>query len=279
MLKTIIKLKYYLYNLFTLKKHRKINIEFFGKGSWVISTSAPILSGKILLGYKITFLFSTDNIKLLNELNFDDILNFDITATKLLNFCLAYTEYFFKSSVGIKNINQIISNVTKFDIMHGLFYENMRDLKQFGFIMDQDKKYNFLVIRDYFFKMSYYNYQFKYHSKNEEPGTIIINNIYANPFQNMYWYQNGLLHRIDEPAVIIEESKKYYQNGKLHNSVGPAIQYYENVDKKNCYYLKGKKIYSEESELNSIKKKEKIIEFKSKYSDFLKDEKLQINFS
>jgi len=279
MLKLFIKLKYYLYNLFTSKKHRKINIKFFSKDSWVISTSTPILTDKILLGYKITFIFSMDNINLLNGLNFDDILKFNIAATKLSNFCLTHTEYFFKSSIGIKNINSIISSVMEFDIMHGLFYENMRDLKQFGFIMDQDKKYNFLVLKHNNLKVSCYNNQFNYQSKNEEPGIIIINNIFANSFQNMYWYENGLLHRIDKPAVIIEDCIKFYQNGKLHNSIGPAIEYSKNVNKKNLYYINGKKIYSDEDELNSIKKKKRIIEFKNKYNDFLKDNRLQINFS
>jgi len=279
MLKLFIKLKYYLYNLFVSKKHRKINIRFFSNDSWVISTSTPILTDKkIILGYKITFLFSTDDIKTLNKLNFDDILKFNITDTKLINFCSIHTKYFYKSSIGIKNINSIIDKISTFETMHEIFYERLDELKCSNFIMDQDKKYNFLSLKHNIFKIAHYNNQFNYQSVNENPGVIIINNIYEDLFQNYYWYENGLLHNINKPAVIIKECVKFYQNGKLHNPVGPAIKYSKNVDKKNQYYLKGEKIYSDEDELNSIIKKERIINFKNKYNDFLKNNKLKVLF-
>ena len=37
------------------------------------------------------------------------------------------------------------------------------------------------------------------------------------------WHQNGLLHRLDGPAVMTARGNKYwYQNGQLHRLDGPA---------------------------------------------------------
>ena len=39
-----------------------------------------------------------------------------------------------------------------------------------------------------------------------------------------FWYENGLLHREDGPAVIYSNGHKFwYKNGKLHREDGPAI--------------------------------------------------------
>ena len=38
------------------------------------------------------------------------------------------------------------------------------------------------------------------------------------------WYKNGVLHRINEPAIICSNGDKYwYKNGKRHREKGPAI--------------------------------------------------------
>ena len=40
------------------------------------------------------------------------------------------------------------------------------------------------------------------------------------------WYQNGLLHRTDGPAVEGTNGfKLWYQNNKLHRTDGPALEY------------------------------------------------------
>ena len=36
------------------------------------------------------------------------------------------------------------------------------------------------------------------------------------------WYQNGLLHRTDGPALIYEDVQFWYQNGWRHRVDGPA---------------------------------------------------------
>jgi len=42
----------------------------------------------------------------------------------------------------------------------------------------------------------------------------------------IFWYQNGILHREDGPAIEQESGEKYwYQNGILHRKNGPAIIY------------------------------------------------------
>ncbi len=38
------------------------------------------------------------------------------------------------------------------------------------------------------------------------------------------WYQNGVLHREDGPAVENLYGKRWYKNGKLHRENGPAIE-------------------------------------------------------
>ena len=41
-----------------------------------------------------------------------------------------------------------------------------------------------------------------------------------------HWYQNGLLHRLDGPAVIrADGTQHWYQNGQVHRLDGPAYIY------------------------------------------------------
>ena len=40
------------------------------------------------------------------------------------------------------------------------------------------------------------------------------------------WYQNGLLHRLDGPAVIRQDgTQRWYLNGQRHRLDGPAVIY------------------------------------------------------
>ena len=51
------------------------------------------------------------------------------------------------------------------------------------------------------------------------------------------WYQNGLLHRLDGPAIeYLNGDKFWFQNGKLHRLDGPAV---ERVDGKCFWYIEG----------------------------------------
>ena len=51
------------------------------------------------------------------------------------------------------------------------------------------------------------------------------------------WYQNGLLHRTDGPAIEhANGDKAWYQNGKLHRINGPA---FECVDGYKAWYQNG----------------------------------------
>ena len=62
-----------------------------------------------------------------------------------------------------------------------------------------------------------------------------------------HWYQNGLLHRIDGPAIEHADGDKYwYQNGKPHRIDGPAV---EGTDGYKAWYQNGKELT--ESQLNS----------------------------
>ncbi|NJO58776.1 MAG: hypothetical protein HC836_10640 [Richelia sp. RM2_1_2] len=43
---------------------------------------------------------------------------------------------------------------------------------------------------------------------------------------NKEWRKDGVLHRIDGPAVIWPDgSKEWYKNGRLHRIDGPAIEW------------------------------------------------------
>ena len=48
----------------------------------------------------------------------------------------------------------------------------------------------------------------------------------VNDYGDKFWYQDGLLHRLDGPAVEWASGRKeWYQNDKLHHLDGPAIEY------------------------------------------------------
>lgn len=61
-----------------------------------------------------------------------------------------------------------------------------------------------------------------------------------------FWYQNGLLHRVGEPATVGQGGDKcYYQNDLLHRLDGPAAEF-SNGEK--YWYINGKQLSEEEFE-------------------------------
>jgi hypothetical protein len=57
---------------------------------------------------------------------------------------------------------------------------------------------------------------------------------------NKYWYQYGLEHREDGPAVEYNDGTKFwYINGKLHREDGPAKEYCSGG---KYWYINGKRI-------------------------------------
>jgi hypothetical protein len=83
------------------------------------------------------------------------------------------------------------------------------------------------------------------------------------------WRKNGLLHRINEPAIIKSDgSKEWYLNGIRHRIKGPAIEY-SNGDKE--WWIKGKK----QKELKSGK----YIEYNNKVWYLDEESDLLINVS
>jgi hypothetical protein len=54
------------------------------------------------------------------------------------------------------------------------------------------------------------------------------------------WYQKGMLHREDGPAIILEDgTKMWWFNGQLHREDGPAVEYSWGI---KSWYLDGKKL-------------------------------------
>jgi len=61
-----------------------------------------------------------------------------------------------------------------------------------------------------------------------------------------YWYQNGLCHRVDGPAIeLVNGTKYWFINGKLHREDGPAI---EKTNGTKHWYQNGNKISEEKIE-------------------------------
>ena len=60
------------------------------------------------------------------------------------------------------------------------------------------------------------------------------------------WYQEGKLHRLDGPAVDCDNGDKFwYQNYKLHRLDGPAIEWADGI---KYWYINGKELTEEEFE-------------------------------
>lgn len=52
-----------------------------------------------------------------------------------------------------------------------------------------------------------------------------------------HWFLDGLLHRVDGPAVEYENGHRvWYLNGQFHREDGPAIEY---MDGAKAWYLNG----------------------------------------
>ena len=52
------------------------------------------------------------------------------------------------------------------------------------------------------------------------------------------YYSNGLLHRLDGPAVVRSNgSKEWYKEGKLHRLDGPACEFFDGT---KYWYFEGK---------------------------------------
>lgn len=58
------------------------------------------------------------------------------------------------------------------------------------------------------------------------------------PSGNIFWYNEGNIHRLDGPAVeYINGNKAWYKNNKLHRIHGPAIEFANGT---KFWYFEGK---------------------------------------
>jgi len=75
------------------------------------------------------------------------------------------------------------------------------------------------------------------------------NGLIINENGTRYWYQNGLRHREDGPAIeYTNGERRWYLNGFLHREDGPAIEY-TNGDR---YWYLNDKSYSFDIYLNKL---------------------------
>ncbi len=62
------------------------------------------------------------------------------------------------------------------------------------------------------------------------------NGLITDQYGNKFWYQDGMLHRTDGPAVEdINGNKCWYQDGKRHREDGPAVEYPPTENHSNGY--------------------------------------------
>jgi len=75
-------------------------------------------------------------------------------------------------------------------------------------------------------------------------------------YGNKYWTKkNGLLHRLDGPAIEWANGhKEWYKNGWIHRLGGPAV---EHVDGRKEWWIRNKSYKTKESYFNSLPKKSK----------------------
>jgi hypothetical protein len=80
--------------------------------------------------------------------------------------------------------------------------------------------------------------------------------VFVSDYNTKYWYQEGILHRDDGPAIEYPDGEKaWYQHGQRHRVDGPAIEY---ASGSQSWYYHGKKIYCD-----SLQEFEKIIKLKA----------------
>jgi hypothetical protein len=61
---------------------------------------------------------------------------------------------------------------------------------------------------------------------------------------DIYWRQDGKLHRTDGPAVESSDgTKSWYQNDQCHRTDGPAVEY---ADGRKYWYIKGIQLAEQE---------------------------------
>jgi len=87
--------------------------------------------------------------------------------------------------------------------------------------------------------------QLKRNLINQPTTGLCINNFIGNNgiFYYRIYFQNGLCHRKNGPAIIEKNKQSWYLNGLKHREDGPAIYFkYENV---GFWYYHGERIYCE----------------------------------
>jgi hypothetical protein len=74
-------------------------------------------------------------------------------------------------------------------------------------------------------------------------------------YGNKYWYENGLLHRLDGPAVeYANGDKEWWQNARLHRLDGPAREW---IDGRKEWWIRNKLYKTKETYFNSLPRKSK----------------------
>jgi hypothetical protein len=71
------------------------------------------------------------------------------------------------------------------------------------------------------------------------------------------WYQNGMRHRIDGPAIEYSDgSKSWYQNGEKHRLDGPAYESFSGI---RLWYYRDKRFKAKEDFFEALTDEEKEI--------------------
>ena len=72
------------------------------------------------------------------------------------------------------------------------------------------------------------------------------NGLIIEPSGNKYWYKDGILHRENGPAIVLDTGyKAWLINGLRHREDGPAIEY---ASGNMSWYLNGENIICKDNE-------------------------------
>lgn len=91
---------------------------------------------------------------------------------------------------------------------------------------------------------------------SDDKQNIIRHGKYRTPNGDIFWYENGKLHKEGEPAVIhTDGSTRWYVNGKKHRDDGPAIERGNMSNRSNRWFLDDVEYTEEEFKIYLVKKK------------------------
>ena len=267
----IIKIKYFLFNLFSKNTKIFINIRdghcALLVGTAIISKNEKGNQKEILHGYDFIFKsfdYSEANShyilkKILSDITFINI--YSVNIPRKLNI---YFKYMLRSDYkneNLKKVSDVVRNFNHLGFNNNILHNTRYFIKN-GFLLNNGIPYNY-ILKFGDTVMSYYlNNELEITFNSFFPNEPSYIKIIDSDTEVMEWFLNGKHHREDGPAIkYLNGDTEWYQNGKRHRIDGPAVEFSKNSEN-NKYYIDGKKITGN-LKYNKLLKIKKITEFKN----------------